>query len=78
AAGYSKARFNPEKTDIFFNRVQVVKNGVMNNRDRQATEEIRKKELKITIDLHAGTASAKVLTCDFSEDYVRINAEYRT
>lgn len=78
AAGYSKARFNPGKADIFFNRVQVVKKGITNNRDSQAAEEIKKKTLKIIVDLHAGKASAKVLTCDFSEDYVRINAEYRT
>ncbi|MBI5640666.1 MAG: bifunctional glutamate N-acetyltransferase/amino-acid acetyltransferase ArgJ [Nitrospirae bacterium] len=78
AAGYSKAKFDPEKTDIFFNKVQVVKKGVTNNKDKEATEEIKKEKLRITVDLHAGKASAKVLTCDFTEDYVRINAEYRT
>jgi glutamate N-acetyltransferase/amino-acid N-acetyltransferase len=78
AAGYSGARFIPEKADIFFNRVQVVKNGIMNNRDREATREMSGKELLITVDLHAGKASAKVLTCDMTEDYIRINAEYRT
>lgn len=78
ALGYSKAGFNPDRTDIFFNRTQVVKKGVMNNKDREATEEIKSKELKITVDLHAGKASAKVLTCDLTEDYIKINAEYRT
>ena len=78
AAGYSKARFTPEITDIFFNKVQVVKKGVMNNKDREATEEMKGKELKITVDLHTGKALAKVLTCDLTEDYIRINAEYRT
>jgi glutamate N-acetyltransferase/amino-acid N-acetyltransferase len=78
ALGYSKAKFDPDKTDIFFNRTQVVKKGVMNNRDKEASEAIKTKELKITADLHAGSASAKVLTCDLTEDYIRINAEYRT
>ncbi|NJD56935.1 MAG: bifunctional glutamate N-acetyltransferase/amino-acid acetyltransferase ArgJ [Nitrospirae bacterium] len=78
AAGYSRARFDPEKTDIFFNKVRVVRKGVMNNKDKEATEEIKGKELKITVDMHAGKASAKVLTCDLTEDYIRINAEYRT
>jgi glutamate N-acetyltransferase/amino-acid N-acetyltransferase len=78
AAGYSKAKFNPDKADIFFNKVQVVKKGVMNNKDKEATEEMKGKELKITIDLRAGKASARVLTCDLTEDYIRINAEYRT
>jgi len=58
--------------------VQVVKQGVMNNKDREATEEMKGKELKITVDLHTGKALAKVLTCDLTEDYIRINAEYRT
>lgn len=78
AVGYSGISFNPEKTDVFFNKVKVVKNGVMNNKDKEATEEMKKKELKITVDLHAGKASVKVLTCDLTEDYIRINAEYRT
>ena len=78
AAGYSGAGFNPDIADIFFNKVQVVKKGTMNNRDKEATAEIKKKELKITVNLHAGKASAKVLTCDLTEDYIKINAEYRT
>jgi glutamate N-acetyltransferase/amino-acid N-acetyltransferase len=78
AAGYAKAHFNPDKADIFFNETQVVKKGVANNKDQEATREMKKKELKITVDLHAGTASATVLTCDLTEDYIRINAEYRT
>ncbi|MDP2157562.1 MAG: bifunctional glutamate N-acetyltransferase/amino-acid acetyltransferase ArgJ [Nitrospirota bacterium] len=78
ALGYSKAKFDPDKADIFFNKVQVVNKGVMNNKDKEATEEMKKKELKITVDLHAGRASVKVLTCDLTEDYIRINAEYRT
>jgi len=78
AVGYSRIIFNPEKTDVFFNKVKVVKSGIMNNKDKEATEEMKKKELKITVDLHAGKASVKVLTCDLTEDYIRINAEYRT
>jgi len=78
AVGYSRIIFNPEKTDLFFNKVKVVRSGIMNNKDKEATDEMRKKELKITVDLHAGKASAKVLTCDLTEDYIRINAEYRT
>ncbi len=78
ALGYSRIGFNPEKTDVYFNKVKVVKNGVMNNKDREATEQMKKKELRITADLHAGRSSVKVLTCDMTEDYVKINAEYRT
>ena len=35
-------------------------------------------ELVIRVELSRGDASAQVWTTDFSYDYVRINAEYRT
>ncbi len=35
-------------------------------------------EILIRVDLGRGEASARVLTCDLSYDYVRINAEYRS
>ena len=39
---------------------------------------MKSKEISITVDLHSGKSSARVLTCDLTEDYIRINAEYRT
>ncbi|MEJ2685347.1 MAG: bifunctional glutamate N-acetyltransferase/amino-acid acetyltransferase ArgJ [Candidatus Sulfobium sp.] len=78
ALGYSGTRFREERTDISFNDVKVVKNGLSNDRDREAAEALKSKEIRITVDLHAGRSSAEVLTCDFTEEYVKINAEYRT
>jgi glutamate N-acetyltransferase/amino-acid N-acetyltransferase len=78
ALGYSGAVFNEEKTDIYFGRVKVVKAGLSNNKDQEAARVLRGKEIGITVDLRSGDASAKVLTCDFSDEYVRINAEYKT
>ncbi|MDH4230494.1 MAG: bifunctional glutamate N-acetyltransferase/amino-acid acetyltransferase ArgJ [Nitrospirota bacterium] len=78
ALGYSGVAFREEKTDIYFNNIKVVKGGLANNKDREATEALKAKNIKITVNLHAGTASSKVLTCDLTEEYIRINAEYRT
>ncbi len=78
ALGYSGVRLREEKADIFFNGTQVVKGGLSNNKDKEATSALKSKEIAITIDLHLGRSSASVLTCDFTEEYVRINAEYRT
>ncbi|MDA8105596.1 MAG: bifunctional glutamate N-acetyltransferase/amino-acid acetyltransferase ArgJ [Nitrospiraceae bacterium] len=78
AVGYSGIPFHEEKADVFFNAVQVVKRGLANNKDKEATAALKSKEIAITIDLHAGKSSARVLTCDFTEEYIRINAEYRT
>lgn len=35
-------------------------------------------EITVRVDLTRGTAAAKVYTCDFSYDYVKINADYRS
>lgn len=78
ALGYSGIAFREEKADILFNAVKVAKNGLANNKDREATEVLKGKSIKITVDLHSGSASSKVLTCDLTEEYIRINAEYRT
>ena len=78
ALGYSGVSFREEKTDIFFNNIKVVKGGLANNKDREATETLKAKTIKITVDLNSGSASSKVLTCDLTEEYIRINAEYRS
>jgi glutamate N-acetyltransferase/amino-acid N-acetyltransferase len=37
---------------------------------------MREKEIKLRIVLHSGTGRATVWTCDFTEGYIRINADY--
>lgn len=78
ALGYSGMAINEEKTDIFINGLKVAAKGMGTGRDKEANELLKGKEIKITVDLHLGKGKAKVLTCDLSEDYVKINAEYRT
>jgi len=67
AAGRSQARIVPEKTSLYFGDVKIVENGPM-----------LEKDLTITVDLGLGSESATAFTCDFSYDYVKINAEYHT
>jgi glutamate N-acetyltransferase/amino-acid N-acetyltransferase len=43
-----------------------------------AQQRMRNKELTIRIVLHSGTGTARVWTCDFTEQYIKINAEYTT
>ena len=47
-------------------------------REEEANAAMKKPEFRIRVLLHRGAASATVWTCDFSFDYVKINAEYRT
>ena len=43
-----------------------------------AAEYLKGAELTVSVDLGAGAATSTVWTCDLSEEYVRINADYRT
>lgn len=78
ALGYSGITIKEEKTDIFLNGLKVAGNGITTGKDKAANERLRGREIKIVVDLNLGKGSAKVLTCDLTEDYVKINAEYRT
>jgi len=78
ALGSSGIPIKETGTDIYFGKVKVVKNGISEGKDKEAARIIREKELTITVDLHLGTSSSGILTCDLTEDYIRINAEYRT
>ena len=80
SAGASGAVFDPDKTDIFFNNVHYVKNGVIIDYalEKQVYEIMKNAEYDIILDLHAGQSAAKFYTCDFTSDYVKINADYRS
>ena len=80
AAGRSHVPLDPDKIDIFFDDIQMVKNGLGCGAtvEAQATAVLRKSEFSITMNLNNGAESASVLTCDFSIDYVKINADYRS
>ncbi len=80
AAGYSGVAFDPERVRVWIGE-QVVYEGGMRAAmfDEAAAHEImRKREYTITLDLGEGEASCTFLTCDLTEEYVRINADYST
>lgn len=79
AAGRSGALVVPEKTSLYFGDVKIVENGEPLTLDADAARKpMLEHDLTITVDLGIGTASATAFTCDFSYDYVKINAEYHT
>ncbi len=80
AAGYSGASITPGKVNIFFDHVQIVHQGLGKGpgSERQATAVMRQKEFTVRIRLNRGSHRASLYTCDFSYDYVRINAAYRS
>jgi glutamate N-acetyltransferase/amino-acid N-acetyltransferase len=80
ALGRAGVDFDPNRVDIFFDTVQVVKNGIGlgAEAENRAGEVLRKPTLTLRIHLHQGKSRTSVYTCDLSLDYVRINADYRT
>ena len=79
AVGKSEAQFDPYQVDVWLGDYQLVKAGMDAGFDEEkATDLFSKDTLKITIDLNAGDAQATMWTCDYSYDYIRINADYRT
>jgi len=80
AAGASGVPIHPEKIDIFFDEIPMVRRGegLGTRQEKKAGRILRKKEFVITVDLHMGTSSAEIYTTDLSLDYVKINADYRS
>ena len=71
---------NLEHIEIYLGNVCIVENG---GRSPDYTEQdgqrvMDQEEITVTVRMDRGEAREEILTCDFSYDYVRINAEYRT
>jgi glutamate N-acetyltransferase/amino-acid N-acetyltransferase len=79
AAGRSGVRLRAEKLAVWLGDVQVMKNGGAADFDFQKAQAVfDEKDITLTVDLSIGKASWTVWTCDFTYDYVKINAEYTT
>jgi glutamate N-acetyltransferase/amino-acid N-acetyltransferase len=66
--------------EIYLGEVCIVANGgrAPSYTEEQGKAEMAKDEILIRVHLHRGESSQTIWTCDFSYDYVRINADYRS
>ncbi|MDA3833383.1 MAG: bifunctional glutamate N-acetyltransferase/amino-acid acetyltransferase ArgJ, partial [Spirochaetales bacterium] len=80
ALGRSGAFLNPDTIDILFNDVMLVQNGIWCGAEAEAaaTKVMKLPEFAVAIDTHLGVGTSSCWTCDFSIDYVKINADYRS
>jgi len=69
-----------DKVSISINGQPMVKKGNLDPKHSEglATKAVKKQDIEINIKLGLGKAHFKVLTSDFSEDYVLINSDYRS
>jgi len=80
ALGRAGARFDPESVAIAFGDQPVVQNGRGLGPQAEAAAQavIKSGTFTVAIHLHAGGFNDYYDTCDFTEDYIRINADYRS
>jgi len=79
ALGYSGAKFDPDKVNVFYNDKPVVIDGCDSGvAESELAKELKNREFKILVELNNGDADYWVWTSDVSYEYVKINAEYHT
>ena len=80
AVGYSGAAVEERKTEIFYDKVWAFKRGRVADAGqlKKLAAVLAKPEFSVSVDLHLGEGAATIYTCDFSLDYVHINADYTT
>lgn len=80
AAGRSGAHVVSEKMDLYFDDQPLVLKGnwLGAEAEKKTAQIMKKKEITIILDLNLGKETDSFLFCDFSENYVKINAEYRS
>jgi glutamate N-acetyltransferase / amino-acid N-acetyltransferase len=80
AAGYAGVKFDPRKTDIFMQGIAVCRGGLAADfSEAELTRKLDESECLIRFVIRGGgKGRARFWTCDLTEEYIRINASYRT
>ena len=80
AAGYSGAKVVDMEAEVFYGKTWAYRKGQVADAAQLAKleKEMQGDSLVVTVDLHLGQYASSIYTCDFSLDYVHINADYTT
>lgn len=80
AVGYSGADVDDMKTEVFYDGVWAFRRGeTADEKQLKRLEKVLEKDaFEIIVDLHLGKGESSIYTCDFSVEYVHINADYTT
>ena len=83
AIGYAPAQVDVARVDVAFEsaggEILVCKNGAgLAFSEEQARNVLVRDEVRVKVELHAGSCSATAWGCDLTYDYVKINGDYRT
>lgn len=80
AAGYSGVAFDPATVSILLQKTPVCRKGLLAPfAEPPLIEKLRQHDVEIDFRISGnGAGQSTFWTCDFTEDYIKINAEYRT
>ena len=80
AVGYSGAAVEDMRAEVFYDGVWAFRRGEVADEKQLAklAKVLKKDAFEVVVDLHLGTGTSSVYTCDLSLDYVHINADYTT
>ena len=80
AIGKSGEKINRDRITVKFGKILVAENGWVapSYSEELGASYMKNDELEINVDLGVGSQSATCYTCDFSHDYISINADYRS
>jgi glutamate N-acetyltransferase/amino-acid N-acetyltransferase len=79
AIGKSGENVNVKKLNIKFGEFSIIKNGELNSEyDEKIVQEYMEWDsIEINVEMNMGEGNYTAYTCDFTKDYIDINADYR-
>lgn len=80
AVGYAGINLDQSKVNVSLDDVRICERGGLADgyTEEKGADVMKRPEITIHIELGQGQASDTVYTCDFSYEYVKINADYRS
>ncbi|NLX14470.1 MAG: bifunctional glutamate N-acetyltransferase/amino-acid acetyltransferase ArgJ [Phycisphaerales bacterium] len=80
ALGATDVAYSPERVTVRLGNAILFRHGAPAKElnPKKLSQAMRRKHVTIAVDLAAGRVADRVLTCDFSREYIAINADYHT
>jgi glutamate N-acetyltransferase/amino-acid N-acetyltransferase len=80
ALGRADIEIEERKVQLWIEGIKIVDHGTMvsEESEKEAAARMKGQEVTITINLNLGRGKDRMITCDLTYDYIRINADYRS
>ena len=80
AIGNSDSPLIQNKISISINKIKITNKGalVANYKEELVAKKMKDKNIIIDIDMGMGRADSTIWTCDLTQEYIKINADYRS